>query len=187
RLALRHDTADLRLTETGWRVGLVRRERYERFLRRRDALEREIERLETLRPERELTLRAFERRNWGAPPGRPKASEILARPDSSPDILEELNAADPSVDPRTAEQAHLHFRYAGYLAKEAAQADRLRRLEDKRLPADFDYASTVGLRRETADKLARFRPTTLGQANRIAGVTPADIALLLVAMKAKGN
>jgi tRNA uridine 5-carboxymethylaminomethyl modification enzyme len=184
RLALRHDNADLRLTEHGRRLGMIDDRRYERFRRKRDALDDEIRRLERARPDRERLLEAFRSRAATPPEGRPRASELLARPDLDWAVLSELGLEDAGLSPEVAEQVHIHFRYAGYLRKEAAQVERFKRLAEKAIPEGFDYSPVAGLRKEAADKLGRFRPSTLGQASRIAGVTPADISVLMVALKA---
>ncbi len=186
RLALRHDTADLRLTGYGRRAGLIGDDRWDRFQRKCDAIADEISRLENVRPEQDALVSTFEPKGLNPPENRPLASEILARPEFSWDALGDLGVGNGDLDSEVARQVYLHFRYAGYLRKEAAQVERFRGLEEKRIPDGFDFQSINGLRREARDKLARFKPTSLGQASRIAGVTPADISVLMVALKASG-
>lgn len=184
RLALRQDNADLRLTEHGRRVGLVGDEDYERFRRHADAVDREKRRLASVRPQRAKLASFFAERGVELPDSTPSAAELLARPDLDWSVIEALGLEDGEIDSRAAEQVHLHFRYEGYLRKEAAMVERLKRLEEKRIPVSFDFRAVKGIRREAADKLDRFRPATLAGAARIAGVTPADVSLLMIAMKA---
>ncbi len=187
RLALRHDTADMRLTGHGRRVGLIGGERWERFRRRNERIQGAIAAVAAARPRRESLAAALERR--GLPPSDKAATagELLSRPELGWAALEEMGLAPQGLSEDEALQVYLHFRYDGYLRKEAAQVERFRRLEDKRIPDSFDVRTARSLRKESMEKLARFRPATLGQAARITGVTPADIAVLLVALKAHGE
>ena len=135
---MRHDTADLRLTDYGRQVGLIDDARYERFRRKRDAIHGAIERLSDERPERGAMLATFARLGRKPPEGRPTAAEFLARPEFSWGALEEMGIGSADLTPEQTEQVYLHFRYAGYLRKEAQQVERFRRLEGKRIPDGFD-------------------------------------------------
>jgi tRNA uridine 5-carboxymethylaminomethyl modification enzyme len=108
------------------------------------------------------------------------ALQFLRRPDVSYDLVSALTAAPSPLAPAVSEQVSIEVKYEGYIAKQQQQVERMRRLEDKAIPTDFAYEAIHGLRKEARDKLIRFRPATVGQAGRIAGVNPADISILLV-------
>jgi tRNA uridine 5-carboxymethylaminomethyl modification enzyme len=171
RLLLRHDNADLRLTELGRRAGLVDDERWARFETRR-------ERIDTLR-----NLLATTRVEGVA------LAQILRRPPTTWDDLLALapTLADLSDDPGAVDQVTIEAKYGGYIDRQAQQVERFRRLEHKPLPADLDYAEIPQLRAEAREKFQRVRPRSLGQAGRISGINPADIATLLVYLKRGGG
>ncbi|MGQ9674756.1 MAG: tRNA uridine-5-carboxymethylaminomethyl modification enzyme MnmG/GidA [Chloroflexota bacterium] len=179
RLLLRQDNADLRLTPIGYRLGLVGREEYERVERKREAIGATLKKLQTrfipASPEVNAALREF-----GVPPLSRSVTmvELLRRPDVDYRLIRPLAAE--SMDDDVAEQVELEAKYEGYIEKQRAEVERLRKLEEHRIPADFDYDAVGGLRNEARQRLQQFRPQTLGQASRIYGVTPADVALLLV-------
>ena len=166
RLQLREDNADLRLTETGRRLGLIDDERWGAFNRKRDAINRETERLGRLM----VSTGSRETRS---------AIELLRRPGTSyADI-----SGDKDVAPEVAEQIEIQAKYEGYIERQREEVARRREFEELRLPADLDYRRVTGLSTEVQQKLSRFRPETIGQASRISGVTPAAISLLLVHLK----
>ena len=170
RLLLRHDNADLRLTALGRSIGLVDDARWARFEERKGRIDRLRERLATTRNEGE-TLAA-----------------ILRRPET---LWDDLIALEPALDAAedrsdVIEQVTIEAKYGGYIARQSQQIDRFRRLEHKSLPADLDYAAILHLRAEAREKLSRVRPLSLGQAGRISGINPADIATLLVYLKKHG-
>ncbi len=185
RLLLREDNADLRLTPTGRELGLVDDQRWTAFCRKREAIEREKERLEQhwVRPG-ELTDEQT-RAVFGAPLSREfRASELLRRPEMNYRRLLRLPGLEPAADdPKVAEQVEIQIKYAGYIERSQQDIARARRNEDKVLPSDLDYRDVRGLSAEVQEKLNRQRPHTLGQAGRIPGVTPAAISLLLVHLK----
>lgn len=181
RLLLRQDNADLRLTELGRRVGLVSDERYRVFLEKVRLLERERAWLEqtSIRPAPEV--QEYLAGKGSAPlKGGVTLKELLKRPELSYRDLILLSGEEKEVPPEIAEQLEIQVRFAGYLEKQEAHVARLEKMENRRLPDDFDYTQMRGLSREARDKLAQVRPRTLGQASRIPGVTPADISVLLV-------
>jgi len=189
RLLLREDNADLRLTETGRRLGLVDDERWRRFEAKREAIERERERLRAcwLRPERLDPEQAA--RVLGEPLRREaRALDLLARPHVRHAALAELIGPAPAeVTPEVAEQVEIQARYAGYIERQRAEIERQREQETRPLPDTFDYSAVRGLSMEVREKLMRARPATIGQAARIPGVTPAAISLLLIHLKRRAG
>ncbi|QGU33257.1 tRNA uridine-5-carboxymethylaminomethyl(34) synthesis enzyme MnmG [Thermochromatium tepidum] len=185
RLLLREDNADLRLTETGRRLGLVGDAQWRAFERKREAIERERQRLRDtwVRPEALDPVLATQ--VLGEPLRREvRALELLARPGVGHAGLCALIGAPPEpVAPTVAEQLEIQTRYAGYIERQRAEIERQREQELKPLPDGFDYAQVRGLSAEVREKLTRVRPATLGQAARIPGVTPAAISLLLIHLK----
>jgi len=187
RLALRQDNADLRLTERAHRIGLVSGAHYERFAQKRDRVRAELERLDrTVVPGPLGRVSRAEVQDWlaargSAPLSRPcRLSELLRRPEIRYADLVGLGVADPDVAPDVAAEVENQIKYAGYIQKQAAQVARFEKLEARRIPADLDYSEVRGLSNEAAQKLAEIRPVSVGQAGRISGVSPADIAVLLV-------
>ena len=185
RLLLREDNADLRLTETGRQLGLVDDQHWRRFEIKREAIERESQRL------RELWIRPVQFSESDAQRLLPtvltkesRALELLRRPEVSYADLMSLPGAGPGEsDPQVAEQVEIQVKYAGYIDRQQEEIERQRRHEELPLPADLDYAGVHGLTREVREKLIRHLPRTLGQAGRIPGLTPAAISLLLIHLK----
>ena len=189
RLHLREDNADLRLTPLGRRLGLVDDRRWAAFEARREAIERERQRLHGLwiRPG-DAAARAAGR--WLDRPltRETRALDLLRRPELGYRRLVELPGIGPGVtDPGVAEQVEIQVRYAGYLQRQGEEIARNRRHEAMELPEDLDYAEIRGLSLEVREKLARYRPRTIGQAGRIPGVTPAALSLLLVHLRRRGR
>jgi len=166
RLLLRQDNADLRLTPIGRAVGLVKDEYWRHFEEKRKRIELEIARLRTTRN------------------GSASYAEILRRPEVT---YKSLPAADLELPDDVQQEIEIQIKYEGYIIRDIEQIERFHRLEDKRLPHWIDYAKITSLRTESRQKLDRYRPDSLGQASRISGVTPADIAILLVWLKRAGS
>lgn len=181
RLWLRQDNADLRLTPTGYEVGLISKERYERFCRKQEQIEREIQRLKatTLPPNDTLNALLLQRGTSPMQHGM-KLAELLRRPQLGYADLTPFDPQPSDLSPFVAEQVEIAIKYEGYLHKQAHQIAQMRKLEEQRLPADLDYHALTGLRLEAREKLSKQRPENIGQASRISGVTPADIAILLL-------
>ncbi len=180
RLLLRQDNADLRLTGKGFEAGLVTQERYERMLRKREALEREMARLKTVNPLRPAMVRMLEGKGEAAPQSGVKLYDLLRRTSVSYADLLPCDPDPQELPPEVAEQVEIEARYEGYIAKQAEEVAHFKGLEGKLLPQDMDYLSITGLRIEARQKLNDRRPVNIGQASRISGVSPADIAVLLV-------
>jgi tRNA uridine 5-carboxymethylaminomethyl modification enzyme len=188
RLLLREDNADLRLSEVGRRVGLLPAERYEAFRRKREAIGAFGELLGRKRVAAGDPLCAAVEAAGGAPvrPGISLA-ELLRRPEATVAMLRALDPELAAFDPAVAEQAEISIKYEGYLARQRAEADRLAQSEAIRIPDGFDYGAVRGLSAEVLGKLGTVRPASIGQAQRIPGVTPAAVALLLVALKRRNG
>ena len=180
RLLLRQDNADQRLTPVGHACGLVSEERFEAFLAKKEAIEAEKARLEAthLGPDAVNPLLdglGAERVKSGVSLG-----DLLRRPQLTYDDLTPIDKNRPSLPLSVIKTVETDVKYAGYIKRELAEVERQRKLEDKFIPEDMDYEKIKGLRLEASQKLAKFRPTTVGQAARISGVSPADISVLLL-------
>lgn len=181
RLLLRQDNADLRLTATGREMGLVDDSRWAAFCAKRQQLEEELARLHAYHPKQaELATLGL------APVHELTLATLLKRPEYSYVKIAEHFPPPAPVSPQVAEQVEISVKYAGYIAKQREQVQRFRRLEEKLLPAGIDYTAVRGLSSESAQKLQKLRPLSLGPASRISGVSPADINVLLIHL-AKGR
>ena len=182
RLQLREDNADLRLTPTGRELGLVDDVRFGAFETKREAIERENARLSAIPASPNNPVGRQIAEATGIEISREtNALDLLKRPEFDYARLMQVPAFGPSVDdPAVAEQVEIGVKYAGYLNRQREEIERSRRHEDMQIPPEFDYAAARGLSAELAGKLERVRPQTIGQAQRIAGMTPAAISLLLV-------
>ncbi|MCD6384499.1 tRNA uridine-5-carboxymethylaminomethyl(34) synthesis enzyme MnmG [Candidatus Sumerlaeota bacterium] len=181
RLLLRQDNADLRLTEYAYQLGLISGERYSAFLRYKEKVEREVERLKNT-PLRttEVNQNYLKKHNLGTIDKSITLSKFLARPRVKYNDLIALGLAEPLGDPRAEEQVSIIIKYEGYIKKQEDAVAQFKKLEEKKLPADIDYLQLTGLRKEAALKLNEIKPISIGQASRISGVTPADISVLLI-------
>ncbi|OLS41360.1 tRNA uridine-5-carboxymethylaminomethyl(34) synthesis enzyme MnmG [Bacillus sp. MRMR6] len=181
RLLLRHDNADLRLTEIGHQIGLIRDERYQRFLLKKEAVEVEKNRLATiiLKPTKEVQELI---RSIGGSELKDgiRASDLLKRPEMNYQLLERLTTSDVELDQDTKEQVEIQIKYEGYIEKSLQQVERLKKMENKKIPENIDYDAINGLATEAKQKLKLVKPLSLAQASRISGVNPADISILLI-------
>ncbi|MCW8903470.1 tRNA uridine-5-carboxymethylaminomethyl(34) synthesis enzyme MnmG [Sedimenticola sp.] len=187
RLLLREDNADLRLTEQGRRLGLLADERWQRFEQKRDAIEREQQRLRDIWVQPNSPLAEQVTALFDSPISKEtRALDLLARPDVDYAQLCSLPSLGPALgDGEAAEQLEIQARYAGYIKRQQVEIDRLQANDALKLPDSFDYAAVRGLSAEVREKLIKRRPATIGQASRIPGLTPAAISLLLIHLKRK--
>ena len=180
RLVLRQDNADWRLTEKGYRLGLVRPERYERFLRKKKELEAERQRLETTKVTPAQVNGFLEALGSSPVAGGISLAELLKRPEVTYENLSDVDPERPVLSYHTVSQLEVMIKYSGYIDKQMKQIEKFRKLEEKRLPENLDYLNLEGLRIEARQKLDAIRPVSVGQASRISGVSPADINVLLI-------
>ena len=184
RLLLRQDNADLRLTEHGYKIGLISEERYQKFLKKKEQIEKETERLKKLVfPPSEAVLNLLKELNCTPISTGIHADELLKRPEVTYEALAVVDKDRPKLPKDVCEQVEISIKYEGYISRQLSQAEQFAKLENKKLPADIDYTKIDGLRLEARQKLDKIRPVSLGQASRISGVSPADIAVLLIYLK----
>ena len=181
RLLLRQDNADLRLTEKGYEVGLISEERYNKFLKKKEEIEKEVERLKTtnVKPNKETNdfLKKYGTTEITA---GVKLSELLKRTELDYEKLGEIDKTRPELDKQVREEVGIMVKYEGYIEMQKKQVEGFKKLEKKLLPEDIDYSKIEGIRLEARQKLNKYKPYSIGQASRISGVSPADISVLLV-------
>lgn len=182
RLLLRHDNADLRLTELGHKIGLIPDDRYERFLAKKAQIEAEKKRLEAIivKPSPELAQLLEE---TGSAPLQEavRATMLLKRPELGyKDVAKVIEPPAEALSDDVTEQVEIQVKYEGYIEKQLQQVERAQKMENKKIPEDLDYFAINGLASEAKQKLSEVRPLSVGQASRVSGVNPADISILLV-------
>ena len=188
RLLLRQDNADMRLSQLGYEAGLLPRARYEAVEAKRRQVQAELERLETTHISAvNGTAEILADFSLEPIPNGANALQFLRRPEVSYEVIASLVPPPEPLSETVIEQVMIETKYAGYIAKQQQHVERVQRLEHKTIPLDFDYDRITGLRSEARQKLNRFRPATVGQAGRIAGVNPADISILLVHLEKKSS
>ena len=185
RLLLREDNADLRLTEKGRKLGLIDDQRWQAFCKKREAIEQEQQRLRDIIIRPGDLPKTMEQEVLGDKLRREtRATELLTRPFVTYQTLMSLPGVGPGVaDKKVAEQVEIQEKYAGYIKRQRQEVEKTRQAEAVKLPEALDYEQVKGLSSEVREKLMRHRPATLGQAGRIAGVTPAATSLLLIHLK----
>lgn len=186
RLLLRHDNADVRLTELGYRLGLATEERYQEFITRRARIDQEIKRLkETRVKSTELNEKLAPLVGTEVAVGSLTLLELLRRPEVTYAHVAQFYPPEQRLNEETGEQVEIQIKYAGYIDRQQVQLDRSRKMENMRIPEDLDYYSIKALSREAQDKLSKVRPASIGQAARIGGITPADMSVLMVFLEAR--
>ncbi|EDH3594006.1 tRNA uridine-5-carboxymethylaminomethyl(34) synthesis enzyme MnmG [Listeria monocytogenes] len=181
RLLLRHDNADLRLTEIGHEIGLISDERYERFLAKQSAIEAEKERLQKIRIKPTAEVQAMLKEiGSGELKDGILAADLLRRPEITYDKIAQIVSRETFVTDEIAEQVEIQIKYEGYIQKSNLQVEKMKRMEDKKIPENIDYDAISGLATEALEKLKKIEPLSIAQASRISGVNPADISILLV-------
>lgn len=185
RLVLRQDNADLRLTPLGHEIGLISEERYAAFLKKKEQIAAEMQRIEETSVHVSDELQSIlEKCNTTPLKKGCKMIELLKRPQVTYKDLESMDTERPDYPPEVFEQVEISVKYEGYIARQEQQIREMRRIERKKIPADLDYTSLKGLRLEAVEKLSKIRPENLGQASRISGVNPADVAALNIILEA---
>lgn len=181
RLILRQDNAADRLLPVGHRVGLVSEERFQKFLDEKKICEQELERIKsvTIHPSEKLNLLLREKGTSEITAGV-RMIELLKRPQVDYTDLAEFDPGRPTMKYSLVNKLEIELKYSGYIKIQQEQIEKMRRLEEKKLPADLDYKTIKGLRLEAQEKLNKFRPLNVGQAGRISGVNPADVSVLLI-------
>ena len=180
RLLLRQDNADMRLTERGYAVGLVKKDRYERLLKKKEAVTAEIDRLKKKILQPDVVNPFLEEK--GSTPVKSGISllELLKRPEITYDDAAVIDDVRSKLSAHQKTMMEVQIKYEGYIIKQQQQIEKFKKLEHKKLPSDLDYFSIEGLRIEARQKLDALRPVSVGQASRISGVSPADINVLLI-------
>lgn len=181
RLLLRQDNADLRLRKYGYEVGLISQEQYDEVLLKQQQITSEIERLKKTMIGGSKEHQAFLEK-YGSAPLRTAASlaELICRPELSYEILAEIDTDRKSLPEAVQEQVEIEIKYEGYIERQLRQVEAFKKMEKKLIPLDLNYDDVGSLRLEARQKLKEFRPTSVGQASRISGVSPADVSVLLV-------
>lgn len=184
RLVLREDNADLRLREIGYKIGLVSDEDYRKVLAKKEAIEEELERLKRTKifPNEAINKKLKE---WGTDPlSRPVSlEELLRRPQITYERLVALGKGKKDLSPEVVFQVEVNVKYQGYIERQNREIEKFRRMEGMRIPVDMDFSKIPSLSLEVREKLSRFKPTSIGQASRISGITPAAVSTLMIYLK----
>ena len=181
RLLLRQDNADIRLTDYGYEIGLISEERYEKFKNKLELIKQERERVEsvTIPPSEEINKVLVSRETAPMKTGI-RLAELIKRPQLDYECLTPFDKTRPELPADVFEQVEIDLKYEGYIKRQQAKVDEMRRLEVKKIPADIDYDDVYSLRLEAREKLKKVKPESVGQASRISGVSPSDISVLLI-------
>ena len=188
RLLLRQDNADLRLTPTGYEIGLISEERYNKFLQKKANIEKEIERINSVNipPSKEINEYLEKNGSQTLSTGI-KLAELIRRPELTYESLAPFDKERPQLEKTHWQQAEIAVKYEGYIKRQFEQVERFAKNEKKMIPEDIDYSQVYGLRTEARQKLEKMRPENIGRASRISGVSPADIGVLLIYLASERN
>ena len=186
RLILRQDNADLRLTKLGYEIGLIDEERYKHLLKKEREIEEEISRVEhtNIGTSKDVQNILIKYESTPLTSGTTLA-ELIRRPELNYDILAPIDKSRPVLEESVTEQVNINIKYNGYIKRQLRQVDQFKKMENKKIPDDIDYEDVKSLRIEAKQKLMQIKPSSIGQASRISGVSPADISVLLVYLSAK--
>jgi len=171
RLLLRHDNADLRLMDKGHETGLLDNAVYRRFIEKKKLIDEELQRI------------GKKRIKYGDEHKSESLEQLLKRPEVTYEFIDENSPSDKSLTPEIKKQVEIQVKYEGYIVRQTDMAEKLKKIEGKKIPEDFEYVSVNGLSKEVLSKLQEIRPANLGQASRIPGITPAAISLLMVSIE----
>lgn len=181
RLLLRQDNADLRLTEIGYEVGLISEERYQKLCEKRKMIQKEIERLvQTTIGANQSVQKLLKKHGSTLLQSGTTLAELVKRPELSYEKLEEIDTDRKELPKEVCEQVNINLKYDGYIKRQERQVMQFRKLENRKIPENIDYDDVYSLRKEALQKLKEYRPSSVGQASRISGVSPADISVLLI-------
>ena len=180
RLLLRHDNADLRLTDMAYDFGLIGEERYAEFMKKKEQIENELERLKTVRIKPRQVVDYLEEKGEPQLKDGVLAYDFMRRPYVSYDDIAQIYPPEEELSKAAKEQVEIHIKYEGYIKKAQRKVDKVKRMENKKIPKNIDYTAINGLATEAIERLTMIQPQTIAQASRVSGVTPSDIAILSV-------
>ena len=186
RLLLRQDNADLRLTKKGYEIGLISEERYQKLLRKEELIQKEIERVEHINLGTSEAVQNLLKQHESTPlTSGTTMAELIRRPELNYEALAPIDPNRPELDYDVVEQVNINIKYDGYIKRQQRQVEQFKKLESKLIPEDINYDEIQSLRIEAKQKLNDMRPSSIGQASRISGVSPADVSVLLVYLERK--
>lgn len=183
RLLLRHDNADLRLMEKGFSIGLISNSDFKRFEEKKKRISEEIERLKKTRLKPSQVNKALTEINASPVSENISLEQLLKRPEIAYNLIRTLSPPEKTLAPDIENQVEIQVKYEGYILKQTEMAEKLKKMEGKKIPDNFDYSSINGLSTEVLEKLRKIMPANIGQAGRIPGITPAALTLLLISIE----